>query len=93
VVVESRLGGSDETRKLHTVSGKRIRRRRRTKVQAEEPSSGELRRKLAAPQKPGGRRAVRIALATQLALLRDMLSQLLNNQPDLQVVAEERDED
>jgi DNA-binding NarL/FixJ family response regulator len=43
--------------------------------------------------KPRDGNQVRLAIATQPALLRDMLSQLLNNQPDLRVVAEGRDED
>ena len=45
------------------------------------------------PGRPRGGGQIRLAIATQPALLRDLLSRLLKQEPDIEVVGESYDED
>jgi DNA-binding NarL/FixJ family response regulator len=49
--------------------------------------------KIGAPRRTGGPSRVLLAIATQPALLRDTLSRLINNEPDLEVVGAAPDEE
>jgi DNA-binding NarL/FixJ family response regulator len=45
------------------------------------------------PRRPGGGGKIRLAIATQPALLRDVLSRLLSREPDIEIVGRGHDED
>lgn len=68
-------------------------RTRRSKVGASERPARALTGKPAPPRKGSAGRPVRLAIATQPALLRDALSRLISGETNLQVVGAGRDED
>ena len=68
-------------------------RTRRAKVGASEQPARALTGKPAPPRKGSAGPPVRIAIATQPALLRDALSRLISGEANLQVVGTARDED